>query len=363
MGPSNPEQASRARAGGLGGVACFAASLAAGSALLHAALEQRLPPRIVLAAPGKLAALERLSPVDVVFIGTSRVHTDVDPRVVDARLRDAGRAWRSFNLGVPALTIVEELRLVERLRALPAPPRYVILEPVLNANAELQNVSTDRVIAGHDPAATRLQLAWVASTDARPLRKLRFAALHLLALGYDLLNVGKVPRLLHRTPDPGDASVDDGARGFASVDPSGSAPDPHRDLMASGRAFQMLREASRFDPSGPPLPEVQADTLEGVLQSVRSLGSVPVLLLPPRFDWDAEDGRTVINRSALDRFLRTHAREHASVPLLRYDDPGQAADLYDPGLWSDSNHLNADGARLFSERLGRDLALLLATGP
>jgi hypothetical protein len=358
MEPSRPEQASPATAQRRG-VVCFAVSLAATSALLHAALEARLPPRVTLAAPEKLALLERTAPVDIVFLGTSRVHTDVDPRVVDAQLRDAGLPWRSFNLGVPALTVVEEQRLAFWLKTLGRPPRYVLLEPVLHANAELQNASTDRVIAGHDPAATRLLIELAASTDASPLRKLRFIALHLLAFGYDAFNVGKVPRLLVTAAVPAVAAADERPRGFGPVDAGPASDDPHRALMSSGEALRMLREACRLEGGGASLPEAQAEAMRRLLETVRSLGAVPVFLLPPRFDWDAEGGRTVINRSAVHRFLRTHARELPAVPILRYDDPNQVPELFEPRLWFDSNHLNSEGARIFSERLGRDLSALL----
>lgn len=346
------------RRGAVAGLACFAAGLLMTSALLHGAFEARLPARETQIAPGKLALLERMGPVDVVFVGTSRVDTDIDPRVVDEGLGAAGLPLRSFNLGVPALTVVEEQRLVVRLGSLGRPPRTVVVEPVLHANAELYNVSTDRVIASHDAAATRLQLDYVASTEARPLRKLRFASLHVLAFAYDGFNVGKGPRLLAGAPDR-DAPLDPGARGFGRPGAGLAPDDAHRTLMVSGEAFRMLRAASRFDSSGASLSEAQTAVLRRVLQAVRGMGAVPILLLPPRFDWDAEDGRTVINRSAVHRFLRTRARELPEVPILRYDDPNQTPELYEPGLWFDSNHLNAEGARIFSERLGRDLTSLL----
>src|SRR5262245_42385136 len=103
------------RRGWARGLATGVLGLVSVAFLLNRGLEALLPPRAEAICPDKLRALAAAGPVDIVFVGSSRVEADVDPRLVDAELFAAGRPLRSYNLGVPALTFVEEARLVERL--------------------------------------------------------------------------------------------------------------------------------------------------------------------------------------------------------------------------------------------------------
>ena len=70
---------------------------------------------------------------DVMFLGTSSVYRNVNPRDIDRRLAELGVPVRSLNLAVPGMNVVEADNLfaqIERLR--PERLRMIVLEPVFD---------------------------------------------------------------------------------------------------------------------------------------------------------------------------------------------------------------------------------------
>jgi hypothetical protein len=104
------------------GSAIFSFGVAAGSFLFVAWLLQN-----GLAAIGREPrshALEhkwqefecRADDCDVLFVGTSRVERNLDPAAFDEALREQGIAARSFNFGLPRMSILEAEAVLDRLR-------------------------------------------------------------------------------------------------------------------------------------------------------------------------------------------------------------------------------------------------------
>ena len=89
---------------------------------------------------------------------------------------------------------------------------------------------------------------------------------------------------------------------------------------------------------------------------VRQIGARPVLLITPRLHWDVRDGRPFLDWSALHALRRSLRK--VDLPLLSYYDQ---AEFLRAELWYDSTHMNEQGARLFSRRLGHDLNQLAKT--
>jgi hypothetical protein len=72
---------------------------------------------------------ERKENVDILFIGSSRIYHGISPKVFDQTLRETGRPWHSFNVGMDGMSTPEAFALVRRLLALGVhKPKYVFFE-------------------------------------------------------------------------------------------------------------------------------------------------------------------------------------------------------------------------------------------
>jgi hypothetical protein len=80
------------------------------------------------------------------------------------------------------------------------------------------------------------------------------------------------------------------------------------------------------------------------------MGAQPAFLLGPKVKRDSHTAAV----------LSTHGERYGSVPLFDYLRGRGAGEIYQLRYWHDFDHLNADGATLFSCRLGADISGLLS---
>jgi hypothetical protein len=306
--------------------------------------------------PDKQALLrERSAGIDCVFLGSSLYYRHIDPSLVDAGWRSE-RAGSSFNLGIPALTLVEQEAVLAspELRALPR-LKVVVLEPILSASLELRNLATSRVIEAHGPSATWSLCRHLAASDLATRRRLWYGGLHLAGLGLHLVRIPGLETLGAPQPEP---YLPPAGAGFlaAGEGTAGEAADPNLRLLRPEVFDAAVATRDPFRETGPELP---ASHLEMVLRQaarVRDLGARPVLLVTPRLDWDVRDGRPFLERASMHALRRSLREAAPDLALLAYDDDPE---FLRAELWHDTHHMNREGARRFSERLGRDLEQLV----
>lgn len=317
--------------------------------------------------PEKIALLRAAAPtLDCVFVGSSHVYRHVDPARVDAEWT-SDRGGRSFNLGIPALTLVEQRRLLGDLARRPAgdpelprrsPLRVVVLEPILAASAELRNLATTRSLDSHGPADTRTQIRQLWQSRDPVRRRLWYGGIHVLAFGLHLFRLTPLEAI---TDPPLDDYLPVAGFGFmCSGDGTDQDPhDPGRRFLAKDVFDAAVATRAPFQVDGPLLPPYHLALLDGMVDQIRALGSQPVLLLTPRLDWTLVNGTPVLGQEALHCLRRTWSRQRPAVPLLSYYD---VPDFLQRDLWYDSHHMNRAGAASFSARLGRDLEGLARDG-
>ncbi len=336
-------------------------SLATVAGLVALGLEPWLPPRYTLLFPEKFAALGTGGNFDIAFLGSSRVYRHVNPRVVDRELASPlGRA-ETVNLGVPGLTVAEQFDLVAQwLGSFSSPPRYVVVEPILNASLDADNLDSERVIRFHRPHDTAFLLRFTAGARMTARRKVLYSARHLQAFGYYWLNYGKIAALLRR-PDSR-AYLDPTLAGFM---PLGDDIDPalaprESSILAPDFLARRIDDALRTGDVADLAP-VEVEVLVRLVRAVRRLGVRPILFLPPRLEWDRRGGSPVLVFSEGRAIRRAVAADLPEVPLLDYTDPREFPEFYRAELWYDATHLGTTGAEQFSRRLGADLAHLVQT--
>lgn len=93
----------------------------------------------------------RDQPYDLLLIGSSHVHRQLDPSRIDRRLARAGHTFTSFNLGAAGMRLVESMAMLETIVRDPRThPRWVVLEATLFSQAfKKENTNKVRTVYWH----------------------------------------------------------------------------------------------------------------------------------------------------------------------------------------------------------------------
>lgn len=286
---------------------------------------------------------------DVLFVGTSRVERNLDPAAFDEALREHGIAARSFNFGLPRMSILEAEAVLERLEARrPQRLKVVALDPSLFV-FDTDNWAHERELATHDWPRTRRAVRHTLAAERRHGAAwtdcLRFAAPHMLSFACRTVNLGQAAPLVF-PPQAVAAKAGDAApmAGYRPLPVLRDDDAPWRD-----RFRRFLALPAPPDWRGAPLAEEELAYYQGLLSRVRRLGAEPVLFAAPRVKRD----------SHMAAVLASHRARLAETPLADYLRGHGDDELYALELWHDFDHLNADGARRLSRLLARDLAALV----
>lgn len=266
--------------------------------------------------------------VDVLFIGSSIVLTNVHPLIFDHLLHDAARPVVSFNAGLPGLWPTSVQLYLEHLWLPMARPRLVIQGvryPELAARTHAKN--DDQVWSG------RVEAGW---GEAGPLTRAFSAAasrLHLLQYRGAMVTLFQ----LFRDGRPGDTHMEEeervGARGYAPLGGPAQAliemtPDLPNDGTCDGGAC-----------------EVGFAALRRAIAASRAAGAAYVLLNVPEHGLRWRDPESAVRYTRYIEGLHAFA-EHEGVPFI--DPTDGDASRFDAMPYNDLAHMTASGARTFT---------------
>jgi hypothetical protein len=287
---------------------------------------------------------------DTLFLGSSLVHRQVSPAVYDAELAALGLESCSFNFGVLGMVPPESYYLLERiLDERPPNLRTVFLE-LSSLQLRVKREHTRRFDYWHSPRTTLDVVrairgaGWDRAVQAHQILR------HLEAGLRKAFHCGQGPALLHTLAGAADPAAlgPDGDGWLSTEDDTSNRIELRRELgeleeEELGARLGALRAGSG---TGTARREgaVGLELLARAIERVRAAGATPILLVPPRHQ---------VRSSLAD-----HVREHLDVEILEFDDPARYPELYVPELRFDLNHLNRDGAALFSRLLARRFAEL-----
>jgi len=326
-----------------------AALFVLGFAALLALLGRADPLTDVPVVGEKLAHFrQHVARYDTLFIGSSLVHRQVSPAVYDAELAARGLESCSFNFGVLGMVPPESYYLLERiLDERPPRLRTVFLE-LSSLQLRVKREHTRRFDYWHSPRTTLDVVrairgaGWDRAVEAHQVLR------HLEASLRKVFHCGQGPALLRTLIGPHDPAAlgPDGDGWLSTEDDTSNRIELRRELgeleeEELGARLGALRAstgAARRE------GEVGLALLARTLARVRAAGATPILLVPPRHQV----------RSS----LAAHVRERLDVEILEFDDPARYPELYAPELRFDLNHLNRDGAALFSRLLAQRFAEL-----
>jgi hypothetical protein len=275
---------------------------------------------------------------DTLFVGTSRTYHQVIPAEFD---RIAGT--KSFNGAVDGLFPPEDGYYLERIAGTGARFRYVILElNSIRLRIDEAKRGTERVVYWHD--APRLLLLLREAGGLLGSEKLSLAqkwdtlqmALERVGLfARAQTNLGRAAFLrAHLQPIQKSRPFDTSALGQAG---DGYLQVEYPPLSGAAKAGYERILAARLSQSAPATSGSVASqaAFQRLVQAARRIGE-PILLVPP----------TLPPRKFIPPATDLH--------LLDFADPARLPELFTPEQRLDAEHLNTDGAKIYTELLAKE---------
>jgi hypothetical protein len=301
---------------------------------------------------------------EVLFVGSSRIYFQVLPSIFDQMAREQGLSLRSFNAGIAAMRPPEDDYYLEQLLRSPHRRlRWVFVEMMgLNANADPTLTATRRSSYWHDwnrtgmltercfrecaeacRAATRHESSWHEARQA--CEETLWSWLDNLWLFVERFSCfGRGEALLQRRfgsakEKKKDVSEKKGLAWDGWAFPAIAKPwteDPKRVTAYNLAYANLLASPQRFDPED----AVSWQALEAKLSRIRRAGATPILVIPPTL--------------ALKRYFPSEfSGKSASPAILDFSDPHAHPELFAIDHRLDGQHLNYDGAVIFTEEIAR----------
>jgi hypothetical protein len=328
--------------------ACFAAAFL----LTGTGLANLLPlPEVPVIQPKLQHLSSRIGEYDTLFLGTSRIYHQIQPRLFDRLTAAAGLPTRSFNAAADGLRPPEDAYVFEHIAALRPPRlRYVFLEvsPVVAA-LDREKRGTIRAVYWHDWERTWLLLQRAFHTRAklpwserlqRICENLPHAAERASLFIRRSANLGRGTLLTDRfrkrkKPKPDLVPLGPEGDGFIST---GHEVISDRDRVQYEQELRIRAKRPARSAGGDPISQ---KALGRLLQLIRSTGAEPVLIIPPT--------------TATGYFL-PRPEITGGAMVLDFSDIQKYGALYTVEHRLDGQHLNTAGAVAFTHALGKEFA-------
>lgn len=289
------------------------------------------------------------SEVDVLVLGSSRLLHGFSPVVFDEEMARNGGTARSYNLSLQRLLLWEQERMLQDALALPGlRPRLVLLEPAVGLGIAPENFTHARTIAFETPAAWARAVTVIAGSE-RPLWHQAWnIATHTIVLGLNLAHYGAFnTRAFPDQPgEPGSVPLAPANRGFVPLFPPGATAPAVPEVEAAAASYRADHLGSSTGIT--PLPAALRTHFLRLKAAAEACGARVVFVQPPALGFTTPELRSLTRQFAPD--LGTKAE------VWNFLDPDAHPELFTPRLWSDYNHLNADGAKVLSRELARRAA-------
>ncbi len=291
---------------------------------------------------------------DVLLVGSSRFHYDIDPAVLDAAAAEAGCRVRTFNFGVQGLTAAEQSWLTGKLAEIGGRrPKAVLIERPQLPLGTWQYAGSDRHRIGHGD----LHQVWLSTQALLTSQRGRLAiavdvGYVMLGFLYNQLGPGELARLFKPAPSevPADGFTIDLSRdGFIPLEQEVSPRLTARADRMDWAEFATRLKKLRAEPPVPrALSPMRLDHLRTqIVEAQRVAPQVVLTLLPQAIRSVVDDSASIAAAGAAGAF--------GSLPILDLADPLAHPLLFADGIWFDDDHLKGDGVPRVSHELGRML--------
>jgi len=291
-----------------------------------------------IAAQGRYFA-ERKKDIDTIFIGSSRIRFQVDPRQFDAETKGHGAPTHSLNLAYQGMWPPETYYYLRQLLATrPRRLRWVVIEVIDYRFGQVEYLGiTKRMVVWHDWKHTAMVFRRIMESPQPAGEKCLWLSKHAQCFLQRSVDPGRGADWLRQRyfPSKGKSEVTTMKRG-------GYDPKPKVDWDEATQA-QYALELREFEQSPPQrVRPGLASALREVIEEVRRAGAEPILVIPPS---------TRVEEKLTEGLPK-------GVTIWAFNNPAEFPRLYDPELLYDLGHLNENGSREFTSLLAKRMAEL-----
>ena len=291
----------------------------------------------------------------VVFLGTSRIYRTIVPDAVDAAMRENGCNETVYNFGVEGMFSVERDYVLNKiLSERPQALKMIVTEDVLPSIGKADDASylSERVRYFYNLENLPIFLNSLLSYPESAFDT--FRRLAFMVVGY-LREYAGVSHLAGLLPNAGSESGDMYDNGFRNnrgylalkAETDASFEMRRRSFVESER--WIVRDRQEQVLSGELAAHSRAEQrgahLAQRLARIAESGVKPAVLVLPQ-----ERPETTVQ--AINTAV---AQQVDTALILDYNKITQYPELFNRDLWFDAFHFTADGARLASKMIGRDL--------
>ena len=290
--------------------------------------------------PTTLAAQHHPSPINVLLMGSSRVYRGLSPEVIQEEALSKGVSLSVFNHAWPNMTLLEIQSILRRMDL--SDVDRVVFEPSMHSQWVITNPNSLRAFTFFTPENTGAHLLYLSCAGLSYDESVPSAYHATLAMFSSLLGRG----ILRAYFFPGEL-------------PKASSPKGHRPLDAetelnfTKRRSRFKQQVDRYNKrrnrlKNKPLKDptsCQMEALEQTIELIESKGAQAHILFPPTL------------RMAKEYNGLYAAAKQKNLPTLSYDIE-QAEQLYASSFRYDEEHLNAEGAQVWSRMVANEIVRL-----
>lgn len=321
---------------------------------------QNRPVPIPLLQQKWLEIAQQDAAIDTLFIGSSQIFRSIDAAALDTELRRRGCTSRSYNLGIPSLTIAEMLDLLVRLREGRSHKfRRVVIEMPPPAAIDPDNLLTPRIRHYMSAGNLGLILQDIWSSSDGFLRRAKHSIFALGAFAVEWSGTGKLAAVLFPEKNaitPGVTATLALEQGYLSLEADASAGIAERGVhfqQHRGEYAQIFKAAVTPSPGPKTIPQQRWNLIQNLLRNAAPLSDEIFFLVSPK-----PQRARIGEAAALEQDWRAQQgiSEHiAPVTLLNMNHPQRYPALFQIEQWFDGGHLSESGVGLFTTLLAAQL--------
>ena len=303
------------------------------------------PPRVAVldAKLDHLAAHWR--DYDIVFIGASRVYRHIDAPALDAAMAARGCPLRSFNMGVPALNILEQDHVLTELARIGRMP-WVMLESLPAMPGPMGNLDSPRLqrhLATGDHLLRALADQWQAP---KPLhQRLGTMGELVIAWAYRHIGFGRLNRALLADDGPPPTEFDErlDMQGYLPLELEKGERFRERRGQGAGATLEAAIERLPQPEHDGPVGERRLEHLRSQTARAHAAAENVGFVFQPFIDaHELSDNRALAKLSPSDL--------GASL-VINLNDPARHPELFQAAAWYDYGHLTREAAAGSAEGL------------
>jgi len=303
---------------------------------------------------------------NALFFGGSLEYRHIMPSIVDKQLKDKNINFKSYNLGVDAHNIIQQVSDIEGVLKIKNPNlKYVFVSLSSEPYFFAYNKNTSKWLAWNNAKSTYRALSILPNAGKSVKERLRFSILYIRSWIMNLFKVGMLPDVLTHyfvadtlhhayigTQKDGFFSYDEERAYLEKFNAGLDQPliesrnsfvntPAHRDSLLSGNIEQFRQYKSTDKPN-----QQELAMLETLMKKLAKKGIDIYFILPPR-------ARTTYS------FLLPIYHALPQERCIELANPIQYPEFYTYENGYNFHHLNLNGAKIYSQILAEKIEQLL----